>query len=181
MSRDPYIRTILLSQTQTSQPGQQKSPTAASFVRQSRPTDKPQSFFGAFKEKYAPEDSERDLPEEDPIEISGKTVQKVGFEKIRQQLAALSELRIVILDGLRIAGIESRPWIGSQELRLQEWERVQDQHLMIVDLDLSRNLLEKWADVVGICSTLKSLKSLKVEYVSFPTVHRPFTHQKPRK
>lgn len=89
----------------------------------------------------------------------------MGFEKIRQQLAALDELQIVILDGLCIAGIEARHWIGSHELQLHEWQRIQEQQLKIVELDLSRNLLERWADVVGICAALKSLKSLKVEYV----------------
>ncbi len=48
---------------------------------------------------------------------------------------------------------------------MQEWQRIQEQQLKIVELDISRNLLEKWADVVGICAALKSLKSLKVEYV----------------
>jgi hypothetical protein len=77
----------------------------------------------------------------------------------------LHELQIVVLDGLYIAGIKARPWIGPQELQLHEWQRIQEQHLKIIELDLSRNLLEKWADVVGICAALKSLRSLKVEYV----------------
>lgn len=114
------------------------------------------------------------------IEIGGKTVQEVGFDKIRKQLAVLHELQIVILDGLRIAGIEARPWIASQELQLQEWQRIQDQQLKIVELDLSRNLLEKWANVMCICSTLKSLQTLKLEYVpSLQTLHHHLTHHPP--
>ena len=105
------------------------------------------------------------MPAQHFIEIGGKTVQEVGFEKIRRQLAVLHELQIVILDGLRIAGIEARPCLASEELQLQEWQRIRDQQLKIVELDLSRNLLEKWADVMGICSTLKSLETLKLKYV----------------
>ncbi len=162
VSRVLKSRIFRSSQTQASQPGQSKSPTAASFVRPTRPTDKPLSFLEALKQKYAPENSHGDLSAECLIQISGKTVQEVGFEKIRQQLAVLHELQIVILDGLCIAGIKARPWIGPQEL---EWQRIQEQHLKIIELDLSRNLLEKWADVVRICAALKSLRSLKVEYV----------------
>ena len=147
------------------QPGRNEISTAASFIRPSRPVDEPLSFREALKKKYVSDDAKVDSSAEDAIEISGKTVQEVGFQKIRQQLAALPELQIVILDGLCIAGIEARPWSGSQEPQLQEWQRVRDQQLKIVELDLSRNLLERWADIVGICSTLKSLKSLKVEYV----------------
>lgn len=37
---------------------------------------------------------------------------------------------------------------------------------MILELDLSRNLIETWADVAEICSGLENLRSLKLKYVS---------------
>ena len=37
--------------------------------------------------------------------------------------------------------------------------------LSIVELDLSRNLLETWIDVIGICGALKHLAALELKYV----------------
>ncbi len=90
-------------------------------------------------------------------------VEEVGFEEIRQQLATVHELRIVLLDGLCIVGVLGLPWIGSSELHLQERQRVARQNLKIVELDLSRNLIEKWVDVASICVGLKSLRILKLK------------------
>lgn len=53
--------------------------------------------------------------------------------------------------------------MSASELHLQEQTRIADQKLKIVELDLSRNLLEKWVDVASICLTLKSLRTLKVK------------------
>lgn len=89
-------------------------------------------------------------------------VEEVGFEEIRQRLATLNELRIVLLDGLCVVGVRALPWIDSSELHLQAQRRIADQNLKIVELDLSRNLLEKWIDVTSICIGLKSLKVLKL-------------------
>lgn len=90
------------------------------------------------------------------IQIGPKKVEEIGFEKVRKQMAMLSELRIVLLDGLCINGVKSRP-------RLENFDLIKDQTLRIVELDLSRNLLEEWATVVGICTDLKCLKTLKVK------------------
>lgn len=71
----------------------------------------------------------------------------------------------MLLDGQRVGGIRSRPCLGRQELMLQEAQKIKGQKLVIQELDLSGNLIEEWADVVGICSTLEALKSLKLKYV----------------
>lgn len=118
------------------------------------------SFLDALKEKYVSNEIFGTALSEEQIKISGKTVEEVGFEKIRKQLATLQELRFVILDGLRIAGIENYP--GEKDLSV--WERIRSQGLSIVELDLGRNLLEEWSDVVGICAALRteSLRVLKL-------------------
>ena len=77
-------------------------------------------------------------------------MEEVGFEKIRQQLAELQELRIVVLDGACIGTVESD---------------LDKRNLKIVELDLSRNLLESWSDVMIICNSLHHLQILKLEYV----------------
>ena len=93
---------------------------SGSFVRPARKPDPIRSFSEALKAKYAsdpvqdptvhivfatkPGDNalKRDplARINQPIRISGKEVEEVGFDKIRKQLAQLSELKIVILDGL---------------------------------------------------------------------------------
>lgn len=108
------------------------------------------SFFEALKQKYASTSAEDITATANEIHISGKTVEEVGFEKIRRQLAELQELRVVVLDGALIAAADS-------DLEKQE--------LKIAELDLSRNLLESWYEVTAICSSLECLKSLRLEYV----------------
>lgn len=105
---------------------------------------------------------------EPTIQISGKTVEEIGFQKIAAQLATLHELRIVLLDGLCVRGVLDRPCLSVQELVLQERQRIKDQTLKIQELDLSRNLIEEWADVVGICCVLRFLTTLKLEFVVQP-------------
>lgn len=120
------------------------------------------SFLEALAQKYASEEH-AEISVRSKILISGKVVEEVGFEEVRQRLATLNELRIVLLDGLCVVGIRTLPWIGSSELHLQAQQRVAEQKLKIVELDLSRNLLEKWIDVTSICAGLKSLKFLKLK------------------
>lgn len=142
--------------------GQSESATAASFVRPTRPHDPPLSFLGALAKKYASEEDAK-TSSLSQILISGKIVEEVGFEEIRQRLAALNELRIVLLDGLCVVGVHTLPWIDSSELHIQARRRIAEQNLKIVQLDLSRNLLEKWVDVASICVGLKALKILKLK------------------
>ncbi len=142
-------------------PGLSDSPTAASFIRPTRSSDKPLSFLDALRKKYASSDSNDGTAlSEEQINISGKTVEEVGFEKIRQQQATLQELRIVILDGLCIASVERQ----DEARMLDESLEIRAQGLRIVELDLSGNLLEEWTHVVCICSAVgKTLRVLKLE------------------
>jgi hypothetical protein len=150
--------------------GKSKQP-AGSFIRPARPFDKPQGFLEALHQKYASEFeeelarqkdiSEKPTPLHDLIQISGKVVEEVGFEKIRKQLAELQELKIVLLDGLRVSGVLSCE--ESPKKRQEELERIETACPKIVELDLSRNLLRQWVDVYDICRQLKQLSSLKLK------------------
>ncbi|KAF2691095.1 tubulin-specific chaperone E [Lentithecium fluviatile CBS 122367] len=160
-----------------------KQPTAASFIRPTRTPDPPRSFVEALKTKYASEDFEdpdvrivfNSQPGDNaakrkdplaklnqPIRISGKEVEEVGFDKIRKQLAELSELKIVILDGLCM----ERPSARLKEGGLG-WEEgltdVKDACPKAVELDLSRNLFEEWREVASICEQLEKLRSLRID------------------
>lgn len=154
--------------------GQSNHPTVGSFVRPSRPSDTPLGFLEALHEKYASGLVQSrqareagvvvdDHGVESSIQISGKVVEEVGFEKIRKQLAALHELQIVILDNLCIRGLLPQDVDSSR--REEELRKIPDTCPKVVELDLSRNLIRRWGEVEDICSQLKSLRSLKLKYV----------------
>ncbi|KGO64596.1 hypothetical protein PITC_093230 [Penicillium italicum] len=160
-----------------------KHPTAGSFVRPSRPSDQPLSFLEALREKYASE-SENSLAHNDfvseatvrgkAIEISGKVVEEVGFDKIRKQLAELQELRIVLLDGLRIAGVLAS-YDQAQVSHSEEAQKIGETCPKITELDLSRSLLSRWRDVWDICNQLKHLKKLKLNGNRFQALEDDLT------
>ncbi|KAI9878772.1 MAG: hypothetical protein M1830_010574 [Pleopsidium flavum] len=145
-----------------------KSPTAGSFVRPSRPVDQPLGFLQALHQKYASDNPQSSTfissgkGLERPIEISGKVVEEVGFEKIRLQLARLYELQIVLLDGLCIAGLLSDAQAHHKGIWLKELDRIEESCPKITELDLSRNLIESWGEVAGVCIALSKLKSLRL-------------------
>lgn len=136
------------------------SPKSASFIRATRVPDEPRSFLQALRYKYAEDGLERTTAEPDgSIEISGKVVEEVGFERIRQQQALLHELKIVLLDGLRIRGLGARAEIRKVQ------DEIENTCPGITELDLSRNLFEHWKDIVNICASLTKLRVLKARYV----------------
>jgi hypothetical protein len=150
------------------------APTAASFIRPSRTPDPPRSFLGALRFKYAAEDTNRSAyttsdavagtstPNRNAIKISGKVVEEVGFDRIRQQQAVLQNLHIVLLDGLCLSGITLEKNDPAATAAAQEAgaETCPD----LVELDLGWNLLETWTDVAEVCRPLKKLQVLKARY-----------------
>jgi hypothetical protein len=135
-----------------------KSKTIASFVRPTRPANSPRTFLEALHFKYGGKEEEGFL--EKPVEISGKIVEEVGFEKIRQQQAELRELRIAVLDDIQLCGISREP------RKPESLRRIQDEIAQtcpnITELDLGWSLLETWQDVADICLPLTKLRTLKV-------------------
>ena len=95
------------------------------------------------------------------ISISGKTVEEVGFEKIERRLAALHELRIVILDGLCVKSVK-KPSIKTEQIVPRDKDVNWLPLRKIQELDLSRNLLESWADVLFINNSLPHLRILRL-------------------
>ena len=132
------------------------------------------SFLEALHEKYAPEgalvnDGMSSTLQSSPkvehyIRWGGKIVEEVGFEKIRQKQAHLQELTIVLLDGHAVAGLTSDAQARDKKRKRFAQEAIRRTCPNIVELDLSRNLLEKWEEVFGICRELKRLKSLRLKY-----------------
>ncbi|KAK4451682.1 HotDog domain-containing protein [Podospora aff. communis PSN243] len=142
-----------------------KSPTAASFVRPTRPADARQTFVSALNLKYASDAAKADdsTPKKQII-ISGKVAEEVGFDKIRRQQAQLAELKNVFLDGTQIAYASPPPdQAGSEQSISQVCPKV-------TELDLSRNLFDRLGTVVDICSELKSLQVLRVKGNRFQNI-----------
>ncbi|KKA27243.1 hypothetical protein TD95_003170 [Thielaviopsis punctulata] len=129
------------------------SPTAASFVRPSRPALAPQSFISAVLEKYTSEIDRQTnaISAAKQIRIGTKTALEVGFDKIRRQLARVEELKIIIVDSYRVSCA-----VGPGDKSVAETVPA------IRELDLGRNLIETVGVVVDICRELPELRSLRV-------------------
>ncbi|GKT40130.1 tumor susceptibility gene 101 protein [Colletotrichum spaethianum] len=136
--------------------GLSKNPTAASFVRPSRPADAAQSFVAALHGKYNAEAVAERESEIQIVFFGKKPAEEVGFDKIRRQLARVEDLTIVILDGARVA-IDVAPGDKS----------VKETSPLITELDISRNLFEEFEQVVKICRELGSLRSLRLKCILF--------------
>ncbi|KAK0657277.1 HotDog domain-containing protein [Cercophora newfieldiana] len=135
-----------------------KSPTAASFVRPTRPADARQTFVSALHLKYASDAAKTDgsAPKKQ-IVISGKVAEEVGFDKIRRQQAQLAELKNVFLDGTQIAYASPPPGHAGTE------QSISQVCPKVTELDISRNLFDRLGTVVDICSELKNLQVLRVK------------------
>ncbi|KAF8476238.1 hypothetical protein BDZ91DRAFT_844867 [Kalaharituber pfeilii] len=126
-------------------------PNAGSFIRPTRAPDTPLSFVQALRKKYidtGEEDAAKKSAER-PIEWGGKVVQEIGFEKIRQRLRKVKELKIVMLDGLQISKADS------EELIIKTCPNIEE-------LDLSRNLFESLQIVSEFCRCLPKLRALRI-------------------
>ena len=106
----------------------------------------------AVERKYATEEVDRRdelaLKKEELHMTGGKIAYEVGFDKIRAQLAQLNELKIVIVDGMKINKAET------------EEKKIREVCPKIVELDLSRNLFQSLDEVTKICGELDNLRSL---------------------
>lgn len=133
------------------------SRNCASFVRPARKPDTVESFVKAVERKYATEEVDRRdelaLKKEELHMAGGKIAYEVGFDKIRAQLAQLNELKIVIVDGMKVVTAET------------EDKKIREVCPKIAELDLSRNLFQSWEEIIKICAQLDNLRSLTLRYV----------------
>ncbi|GFP52341.1 tubulin-specific chaperone E [Trichoderma asperellum] len=143
-----------------------KSPTAASFVRPTRPADAPLSFLAALNERYVV-DAPGAVQGKSKVEIviSGKVAQEMGFDKIWRRQSRLKELKIVVLDGQKVAMARSDGDVNDEGLAATIAETAPK----VVELDLSRNLFERFGPVVDICRDLKDLQKLCIKFLDILT------------
>ena len=142
------------------------SPTAASFVRTTRKTDKQRTVLEAIRLKYSSPQSQhgpaanpRSTPNGALIEISGKVAEEVGFDRIRQQQAALENLKIVVLDQMNVVGISGAGRDDEDVVKAQD--ELETTCPSIVELDLGWNPIETWKAVADICVPLLRLEVLR--------------------
>ncbi|KAF8458977.1 hypothetical protein BGX38DRAFT_1084780 [Terfezia claveryi] len=130
---------------------------AGSFIRPSRAPDPPLTFVQALRKKYI-DDGVVDVSAQRPIEWGGKVVQEIGFDKIRQKLRKLKELKIALVDGFQIA-------------KEDPVELITETCPEIEDLNLSRNLFDSLQSVEVICRGLPKLRSLRISGNRFSMLH----------
>lgn len=133
-------------------PGKIRSPTSASFIRPTRAHDGKTDFLAALHEKYAAQHEAQK-----PIVFSTKVAEEVGFEKISRKQARLDELKIVILDGMRLACAYGPA--GKRDKTIREVCP------SITELGMSRNLFTRFGPVVEICAELDRVKALRLKCV----------------
>ena len=141
------------------------SPTAASFIRSTRKPDPKRTVLEAIKHKYASSshvNGEAGAKRQDPIEISGKTVEEVGFEKIQNQISRLADLKVVLVDDLNVSGVAK-----DQSQVQQAQAELADVCPNVIELDVGWNAIETWWQVSHICASLKHLQILKASGLRF--------------
>jgi len=134
-------------------------------VRPTRPVEEPLDFLSALSEKYASEVTREQVPiaSEKQIVISGKVAEEVGFDKIRRKLAQLGDLKIVILDGMRVSSAYAPAPSPDSGTQGNDRRKIKDVCPRVTELDLSRNLFNRFRTVVEICTELSELNSLRIK------------------
>ncbi|EJD53136.1 RNI-like protein [Auricularia subglabra TFB-10046 SS5] len=129
-------------------------PNAGSFIRETAALNRGRAFLEAFYDKYLDEPL---LPaggiEKVTLGSSNGVieVEAVNLNKIRSKLSNFARLREVSLDGQAVAKA-GRP------------EDLRDKFPSLRGLDLTRNLLPNWDEVIAIAASLPSLLSLSLNY-----------------
>lgn len=140
-----------------------KARTSASFLRPTQKLLVQRTVLEAIQHKYNPAP---DITSNGngSIEISGKTVEEVGFHKIQQQISQLSQLRVVLIDCLNIRGLQA---VDSTQTLTQAQNELADTCPSIVELDVGWNLIASWQEAADICSALPKLKTFKASGLRF--------------
>lgn len=81
--------------------------------------------------------------------------EEVGFEKISRKQAQLDQLKIDILEGMRL--------ISAYDPTQGRDKSIRDICPSVVELDLSRSLFDSFEPVVDICDELDQLKVLRLK------------------
>ncbi|XP_077024509.1 tubulin-specific chaperone E isoform X2 [Tamandua tetradactyla] len=123
-----------------------RHPTGGSFVRPNK-VNFGVDFLTAVKKRYVVEDEPEEDGKEQIITIGNKPVETVGFDSIRKQQSQLSKLQEISLRNCVVNCAGEKGEIATTCPNIRE-------------IDLSKNLLSSWDEVIHIADQLKHLEVL---------------------
>ncbi|XP_008588204.1 PREDICTED: tubulin-specific chaperone E [Galeopterus variegatus] len=133
-------------------------PTGGSFIRPNK-VNFGIDFITAIKNRYVLEDGPEEDGKEEVITIGNKLVETVGFDTVIKQQSQLCQLEEVSLRSCAVNCAGDRGAIARACPNIKE-------------LDLSKNLLSSWDEVIRIADQLKHLEVLNLSEnkLKFPSV-----------
>ncbi|MBV95460.1 Tubulin-specific chaperone E, partial [Eschrichtius robustus] len=123
-------------------------PTGGSFIRPNK-VNFGVDFLTAIKNRYALEDEPEEEGKEQIVTIGNKPVETIGFDSVVKQQSQLSKLQEVSLRNCAVNGPGDKGGIAKACPNLRS-------------IDLSKNLLSSWDEVVDIADQLKHLEVLNL-------------------
>ncbi|XP_032071278.1 tubulin-specific chaperone E isoform X1 [Thamnophis elegans] len=140
-----------------------RHPTGGSFIRPNK-ANFGVDFLSAVKDKYGVNENEHDPESETgmPLVFGRKTVETVGFDSIKKKQKQLNTLRDISVDRCAVS-------LAGQE------EEIRKSCPNIRQINLSRNLLSSWKEVLAIACQVENLETLNISEnkMKFPSVLPP--------
>ncbi|XP_040320813.1 tubulin-specific chaperone E isoform X2 [Herpailurus yagouaroundi] len=135
-----------------------RHPTGGSFVRPNK-VNFGVDFLTAVNNRYVLEDGPEEDGKEQPVTIGNKPVETIGFESVIKQQSQLSKLQEVSLRNCVVSCAGDKGAIAKACPNIRR-------------VDLSRNLLSSWDEVLSIADQLKHLEVLNLSEnkLHFPSV-----------
>ncbi|XP_075388310.1 tubulin-specific chaperone E isoform X1 [Tenrec ecaudatus] len=125
-----------------------RHPTGGSFIRPSK-VNFGVDFLTALKKRYVLEDGLEEVSKEKIITIGNKPVETIGFDSIVKQQSQLSKLQEISLRNCAVNSAGEKGGIAEICPNIRK-------------VDLSRNLLSSWDEVIHIADQLKQLDVLNL-------------------
>uniref|UniRef100_A0ABI7Z2Y4 Tubulin-specific chaperone E n=1 Tax=Felis catus TaxID=9685 RepID=A0ABI7Z2Y4_FELCA len=135
-----------------------RHPTGGSFVRPNK-VNFGVDFLTAVNNRYVLEDGPEEDGKEQPVTIGNKPVETIGFDSVIKQQSQLSKLQEVSLRNCVVSCAGDKGAIAKACPNIRR-------------VDLSRNLLSSWDEVLSIADQLKHLEVLNLSEnkLHFPSV-----------
>ncbi|XP_047615439.1 tubulin-specific chaperone E [Phacochoerus africanus] len=125
-----------------------RHPTGGSFIRPNK-VNFGVDFLTAIKNRYVLEGEPEEEEKEQTVIIGNKPVETIGFDSVVKQQSQLSKLQEVSLRNCAVNGAGDKRGIAQACPNIRS-------------IDLSKNLLSSWDDVVAIADQLKHLEVLNL-------------------
>lgn len=121
-------------------------------------------FLTAVKNRYILEDGPEEDGKEQVVVIGNKPVETIGFDSVIKQQSELSKLQDISLRSCAVSGAGDKGGIAKACPNIRK-------------IDLSKNLLSSWEEVICIADQLQHLEVLNLSEnkLKFPSVSPPLT------